>query len=106
MVTNPLLRIEFIKVVRAKILVGSAVAEHVIDDHQQAVLDRADGALFSTSACQTMVLGFEIAVFAAHRRVRHLGEHRIQVAIGSGRFTRFCVCRRFHDCRDTGPPKR
>src|SRR5438445_13607001 len=33
-----------------------------------------------------MVLCFEIAVLGAHRRVHHLGEHRVEVAIGSGGF--------------------
>ena len=47
MVTNTLLRIEFIKVVNPKILVGLVIAEHEIDSHEQAVLDRANGALFS-----------------------------------------------------------
>ena len=50
MVTNLLLGIEFIKVVSTEILVGLVVAEHEIDGNQQAVLDRADGALFSTPA--------------------------------------------------------
>src|SRR4029450_1441742 len=35
---------------------------------------------------QTMVLCFEIAVLGAHRRVRHLGEHRVEVAVGRGGF--------------------
>ena len=48
MVTNPLLRIEFIKVVNAEILIGLMIAKDVIDGHEQAVLDRTDGALFST----------------------------------------------------------
>ena len=86
MVTNTLLRIEFIKVVNTKILVGLAIAEHEIDGNQQAVFDRANGALFPTSARQTMVLRFEIAVFGAHRRVRHLGQHRVDVTVGSGGF--------------------
>src|SRR5687767_1518389 len=86
MVTNSLLRIEFIKVVNTKILVGPVVAEHEIDGNQQAVFDRADGAFFSTPPGQTMVLRFEIAVFGAHRRVCHLGEHRVNVAVGSGGF--------------------
>src|SRR5687768_8344003 len=86
MVTNTLLRIEFIKVVNTKILVGPVIAEHEIDGNQQAVFDRANGAFFSTPAGQTMVLRFEIAVFGAHRRVRHLSEHRVNVAVGSGGF--------------------
>ena len=52
MVTNTLLRIEFIKVVHTQILVGLIVTEHKIDGHQQAVLDRANGAFFSTPARQ------------------------------------------------------
>ena len=87
MVTNTLLRIEFIKVVNTKIVVGPVIAEHEIDGNQQAVLDRADGALFSTPPRQTMVLGFEIAVFGTHRRVRHLGQDRVEVTVGSGGFT-------------------
>ena len=63
MVTNTLLRIEFIKVVHTKIFIGFVVAEHEVDGHQQAVFDRADGALFSPPPGQTMVLRFEIAVF-------------------------------------------
>ena len=86
MVTNTLLRIEFIKVVNTKILVGPVIAEHEIDSHEQAVLDRADGPLFSTPARQTMVLRFEIAVFGPYRRVRHLGQHRVEVTVGSGGF--------------------
>src|SRR4249919_1607656 len=86
MVTNTLLRIEFIKVVNTKILVGPVIAEHKIDSHEQAVLDRADGALFSTPTRQTMVLRFEIAVFGTYRRVRHLGQHRVEVTVGSGGF--------------------
>src|ERR1700745_4213989 len=87
MVTNSLLRIEFIKVVNTKILVGFVIAEHEIDGNQQAVLDRADGPLFSTPPRQTMVLCFEIAVFSAHRRVSHLGQNRVEVTVGSGGFT-------------------
>ncbi len=86
MVTNTLLRIKFIKVVNTKILIGLVIAEHEIDGHQQAVLNRADGALFSTPARQTMVLRFEIAVFGTYRRVRHLGQHRVEVTVGSGGF--------------------
>src|SRR6266545_2936492 len=86
MVTNSLLRIEFIKVVNTKILVGPVIAKHEIDGNQQAVFDRANGAFFPTPSRQTMVLCFEIAVLGAHRRVRHLGEHRVEVAIGSGGF--------------------
>ena len=84
MVTNTLLRIEFIKVVNTKIVVGPVIAEHEIDGNQQAVLDRADGALFSTPTRQTMVLRFEIAVFRTYRRVRHLGQHRVEVTVGRG----------------------
>src|SRR5437773_7946703 len=86
MVTNSLLRIEFIKVVNTKILVGPVIAKHEIDSNQQAVFDRANGAFFPTPSRQTMVLCFEIAVLGAHRRVRHLGEHRVEVAVGSGGF--------------------
>src|SRR5512146_1369516 len=86
MVTNTLLGIEFIKVVNAEILVGLVIAEHKIDSHEQAVLDRADGAFFSTPPRQTMVLCFEIAVFGTYRRVCHLGQHRVEVAVGSGGF--------------------
>ena len=85
MVTNTLLRIEFIKVVNTKILVGLVVAKHEIDGYEEAVLDRADGALFSTAACQTMVLRFKIAVFGA-RCVGHLCQHPIDMAIGRGGF--------------------
>ena len=46
MVTNTLLRIEFIKVVGTEILIGLVVAEHKIDGHEQAVLNGADGPLF------------------------------------------------------------
>src|SRR6266542_3972732 len=87
MVTNSLLRIEFIKVVNTKILVGPVIAKHEIDGNQQAVFDRANGAFFPTPSRQTMVLGFEIAVLGAHRRVRHLGQHRVEVTVGSGGFT-------------------
>src|SRR3972149_8476315 len=86
MVTNTLLGIEFIKVVDTEILVGLVIAEHEIDGSQQAVLDRADGALFSTPTRQMMILRFEIAVLGAHRRVRHLGEHRVEVTVGRGGF--------------------
>ena len=48
MVTNTLSRIEFIKVVNTKILVGFVIAKHEIDGNQQAVFDRANGAFFST----------------------------------------------------------
>lgn len=82
MVTNTLLGVEFIKVVNTKVLVGFVVAEHVIDDHQQAVLDRTNGALFSTSSGQTMVLRFEIAIFGSNRSMGHFAEHRIEVAVG------------------------
>ena len=85
-ITNSLLRIEFIKVVNTKILVGPVIAEHEIDGDQQAVLDRADSPFFSTPSRQTMVLRFEIAAFSAHRGVCHLGEHRVNVAVGSGGF--------------------
>ena len=50
------------------------------------MLDRADGALFSTPTRQTMVLRFEIAVFGTYRRVRHLGQHRVEVTVGRGGF--------------------
>ena len=86
MVTNTLLGIEFIKVVDTEILVGLVIAEHEIDGNQKAVLDRADGALFSTSPRQMMVLRFEIAVLGAHCGVRHLCEHRVEVTVGSGGF--------------------
>ena len=86
MVTNSLLGIEFIKVVNTEILVGLVIAEHEINRDEQAVLDRADGTLFPTPPRQTMVLRFEIAVFGTHRRVCHLGEHRVKVAIGGGGF--------------------
>ena len=86
MVTNTLLRIEFIKVVNPKVLVGPVIAEHKIDGHEQAVLNGANGALFSTPARQTMVLRFEIAVFGTYRRVCHLGQHRVEVTVGSGGF--------------------
>src|SRR4029450_3977333 len=86
MVTNTLLRIEFIKVVNTKILVRFVIAEHEINSHEQAVLDRADGALFSPPPRQTMVLRFEIAVFGTHRRVCHLGQHRVEVTVGRGGF--------------------
>ena len=86
MVTNTLLRIEFIKVVNTKILVGFVIAEHEIDGNEQAVLDGAYGPFFSTPARQTMVLRFEIAVFGTYRRVRHLGQHRVEVTVGSGGF--------------------
>src|SRR6266540_1673237 len=87
MVTNSLLRIEFIKVVNTEILVGLVIAEHEINSHEQAVLDCADGALFSTPPRQTMVLRLEIAVFGTHRRVGHLGQNRVEVTVGSGGFT-------------------
>src|SRR6266498_2107486 len=86
MITNTLLRIEFIKVVNTKILVGPVIAEHEIDGNQQAVFDRADGPFFSTPARQTMVLRFEIAVFGTYRRMRHLGQHRVEVTVGRGGF--------------------
>ena len=86
MVTNTLLRIEFIKVVNTKILVGPVIAEHEIDGNQQAMFNRADGALFSTSSRQTMVLRFKIAVLATHRRVCHLGKHRVEVTVRSRGF--------------------
>ena len=38
MVTNPLLRIEFIKVVNTKILVRLVVVKHEIDGYEEAVL--------------------------------------------------------------------
>ena len=50
------------------------------------MLDRANGALFSTAACQTMVLGFKIAVLCVRRGVCHLCQHPIDVAIGRGCF--------------------
>lgn len=93
-VTNSLLRIELIKVVSTEIVIRG-VAKHVIDDHQQAVLDRANGALFSTSPGQTMVLGFKIAVFATHRRVRHFGEHGIEMTIGRRGFSAFALAGAF-----------
>src|SRR5215510_9579272 len=86
MVTNTLLRIEFIKVVNTEILVGPVIAEHEIDGHQQTVFDCTDGPLFSTPPDQTMVLRFEIAVFGTHRRVRHLGQHRVKMTVGSRGF--------------------
>src|SRR5262245_43104729 len=86
MVTNTLLRIEFIKVVNTEILIGFVIAEHEVDGNQQAVFDRADGPLCSPPARQTMVLSFKIAVFGTYRRVRHLGQHRVEVAVGSGGF--------------------
>jgi len=87
MVTNTLLRIEFIKVVNTEILVGFVIAEHEVDGNQQAVFDRANGAFFSTPPGQTMVLRFEIAVFGyAPPRVCHLGKHRVEVTVGSGGF--------------------
>jgi hypothetical protein len=46
MVTNTLLRIEFIKVVGTEILIGLVVAEYEIDGNEQAVLNNADGPLF------------------------------------------------------------
>src|SRR6266511_1066685 len=87
MVTNSLLRIEFIKVVNTEILVGLVSAEHEINSHEQPVLDCADGALFSTPPRQTMGLRLEIAVFGTHRRVGHLGQNRVEVTVGSGGFT-------------------
>src|SRR5215471_19808807 len=86
MVTNPLLVIEFIKVINTEILVGLVIAEHEIDGNEEAVFHGADGALFSTPPCQTMVLGFEIAGFGAHRCVRHLGQHCVEVTVGRGGF--------------------
>src|SRR3990172_204087 len=86
MVTNTLLGIEFIKVVDTEIRIGLVIAEHEIDGNQKAVLDRADGALFSTPTRQMMVLRFEIAVLGAHCGVRHLGEHRVEVTVGRGGF--------------------
>src|SRR5688572_13427181 len=86
MVTNTLLRIDFIKVVHTEILVGFVIAEHEIDCNQQAVLDRANGAFFSTPPGQTMILRFEIAVSGTHRRVCHLGKHRVKVTVGSRGF--------------------
>jgi hypothetical protein len=86
MVTNPLLRIEFIKVVNTKIFVGLVITKHEIDGHQQAVLDRAGGPFFSASTRQLMVLRFKIAVFSTFGRVRHLCEHRVDVTVGSGSF--------------------
>ena len=47
MVTNALLRIEFIKVVNTKILIGRVVAEHEIDGNQQAVLAAPMARFFS-----------------------------------------------------------
>jgi hypothetical protein len=85
MVTNPLLGIEFIKVINTKILVRFVIAQHEINGNQEAVLNGTDGALFSTPSRQTMVLGFEIAVFGAYCRMRHLGEHRVEVTVGGGR---------------------
>src|SRR5262245_34776473 len=86
MVTNTLLRIEFIKVVNTQILVGPVIAEHEIDGHQQTVFDCTDGPFFSPPSRKTMVLRFEIAVFGTHRRVRYFGQHRVEVAVGSGGF--------------------
>ena len=48
MVTNLLLGIEFIKVVSAQIRVGLIVPKHEVNGDQDAVLDRANGSLFST----------------------------------------------------------
>src|SRR5207247_9998093 len=81
MITNTLLRIEFIKVVNPKIFVGPVIAEHEIDGNQQAVFDRADGPFFSTPARQTMVLRFEIAVFGTYHRMRHLRQHRFELSV-------------------------
>ena len=106
MVTNTLLRIKFIKVVNTEILVGLVIAEHEIDGNQQAVLDRADGAFFSTPPGQTMVLRFEIAVFGTHRRVRHLGQHRVEVTVGSGGFAATPFAGAFMVAGTAGPPKR
>ena len=50
MVTNTLLRIKFIKIINTEILIGLVIAEHKIDGHQQAMLNRADGALFFHAA--------------------------------------------------------
>ena len=48
MVTNLLLGIQFIKVVSAQIRVGLIVSKHEVNSDQDAVLDRANGSLFST----------------------------------------------------------
>jgi len=69
MVTDVLLRIERSKVIGTEVLVRFGVAKHVINRDQQAVLDRAYSAIFSTAARQTMILRFEIAVLFAHRRM-------------------------------------
>ena len=48
------------------------------------MLDRTNGALFSTAARQTVVLSLKIAVLGVRRGVCHLCQHRIDVAIGRG----------------------
>src|SRR5438128_62344 len=105
MVTNTLLGIEFIKVVNTEILVGLVIAEHEIDCYEQAVLDRTDGPLFSTPPRQTMVLRFEIAVFGTHRRVCHLGEHRVEVTVGSGGFAAAAFASAFMVTRTAARPR-
>ena len=105
MVTNTLLRIEFIKVINTKIFIGFVIAEHKIDGDQQAVLDRTDGALFSTPARQTMVLRFEIAVFGAYRRVGHLGQYRVEVTVGRGGFATAAFAGAFMITRTAARPR-
>jgi hypothetical protein len=50
------------------------IAKDVIDGHEQAVLDRTDGALFSTPARQTVLLSLEIAVLGVRRGVCHFSQ--------------------------------
>ena len=51
MVTNSLLRIEFVKVVDSEIFVRFIVAQHAVDGYEETMLNRADSAFFSTAAC-------------------------------------------------------
>src|SRR5439155_26973483 len=48
-----------------------------------------------TSPGQPMILRFEIAVFATHRRVCHLGQHGIEVTVGRGGFAAFAFAGAF-----------
>src|SRR5512141_1710507 len=89
METNPLLGIKTVEVIRAEILEWLVVAQYVVDGHQQAVLDRADGALFPTPSRQPMILRFEIAVLFAYRRMGHLGQHGVQMTVGRRGFATF-----------------
>ena len=105
MVANPLLWIEFIKIVNTEILIGFIVAKHIVNRYQDAVFHCANSTFFSTTTGQMMILPFKIALFGTHRGVRYFGQDRIEVAIGVGRFTGFAFAGTFMIARALAGPR-